>query len=86
MRYLDLIRNRPELKLKSAELTSEQWIESWHNLARITDRITKDDPRFLSVCEALEDCDHAFEQDNWTVFQQAAESVKRLVEENEIGG
>ena len=85
MRYLDLIRNRPELKLKSAELTSEQWIESWHNLARITDGITKDGPRFHPICEALENCDRAFEQDNWTEFQQAAESVKRLMEENEFG-
>ena len=63
-----------------------QWVVAWRNLAQLTDGITKDDPQFLSVCDALEKCDRAFEQDKWTVFQQEAESVKRLVEENEIGG
>ena len=62
------------------------WLFTWRNLAQLTDGITKDDPRFLSICEGLEDCDLAWEQDNWTIFQQAAEAVKRLVEENEIGG
>ncbi len=62
------------------------WVFAWRELAQLTEGFSKNDPRFLSVCEALEDCDLAFEQDNWTVFQQAAKSVKRLVEENELGG
>jgi len=56
------------------------WSEVWRNLAQLTDEITKNDPRFHPVCAALEDCDRAFEQDNWAVFQQNAESVKRLAE------
>ena len=63
-----------------ARTVQPQWVVAWRNLAQLTDGITKDDPRFLSVCDALEKCDRAFEQDKWTVFQQEAESVKRLAE------
>ena len=56
-----------------------QWVVAWRNLAQLTDGITKDDPRFLSVCDALEKCDRAFEQDNWTVFQQSVDSLKAIM-------
>ena len=56
-----------------------QWVVAWRHLAQLTDGITKDDPRFLSVCVALEKCDRAFEQDNWTVFQQSVDSLKAIM-------
>ncbi len=62
------------------------WLGAWRELAQITLGITEEDRRLGTIMTLLDQCDAAFEQDNWTVFQQTAESVKRLVEENEIGG
>jgi len=55
------------------------WSEVWRNLAQLTNGITKDDPRFLSVCVALEDCDRAWEQDDWPTFQQSVDRIKAIV-------
>ena len=56
-----------------------QWVVAWRHLAQLTDGITKDDPRFLSVCTTLEDCDRAWEQDNWHRFQQSVDSLKAIM-------
>jgi len=73
----------PGLLGNLARLTPDQWLDAWRGLAYITDGIEKSDPRQPIVCEIIERCDQAFEQDNWPVFRQEAESAKRLV--GEIG-
>ena len=70
----------PGLLGNLARLTPDQWLDAWRGLTYITDGIEKSDPRQPIVCEIIERCDRAFEQDKWTVFQQEAESVKRLAE------
>ena len=59
--------------------TSEQWLSAWRELAQSTNGITKDDSRFEPVCEALEKCDEAWEQDNWHRFQQSVDSLKAIM-------
>ena len=55
------------------------WLGAWRHLAQLTDGITKDDPRFFSVCDALEGCDRAWEQDDWPTFQQSVDRIKAIV-------
>jgi len=59
------------------------WEKEWRSLAQLTNGITKTDPRFESVCEALERCDHTFLANDWSRFREAAEEVERLVKERQ---
>jgi len=61
---------------------SQQWVDAWRDLAQATNGITKTDPRFELVCDALERCDDAFSAKNWPRFQKAADEVRRLVKGN----
>ncbi len=51
------------------------WLAEWRTLARITDGITADDPRFQPVMATLEQCDAAFLANDWLAFQQAVARV-----------
>ena len=55
------------------------WLAAWHTLAQVTNNIERTDPRFMPVLDALEECDAAFEQDNWGLFREAATKVKAVV-------
>ena len=66
-------------KVRKAEPTPTQWLNAWEDLAQATFGITHDDPIFKPVLAALEECDAAFEQDNWGLFREAAKKVQRLM-------
>ena len=55
------------------------WETAWRELAQLTLGIEKRDPRFHSICDALDQCDQCFEQDDFPAFQQAAERVKKIL-------
>ncbi len=55
------------------------WETAWRDLAELTEGITKNDPRFQSVCHALEQCDQSFESGNWLSFQKAATALKGIM-------
>jgi len=48
-------------------------------LAQSPKGIEKTDPRFKATLDALEECDRAFEQDNWGRFREVAKEVHRLM-------
>ena len=56
-----------------------KWLTGWQELAQLTGHITRTDYRYSFVLKALDQCDHAFEADNWPAFQHASERVKQLV-------
>lgn len=60
-------------------LIAGDWEAAWDELAQATNGIEKTDPRFGPVLAALDQCDHAFEKDDWGQFRQAAKEVHRLV-------
>ena len=79
MRYLDLIRKQPKEEQVPIRLAAENWYGAWKELAQLTSGIGKDDPRFFPVCDSLEVCDRAFEQDDWLRFQQGVDSLKAIM-------
>ena len=59
---------------------SATWLAAWRELAKLTDGITKDCPRFELVMATLEQCDIAFLANNWLAFQQAVVQVRLAVQ------
>ena len=55
------------------------WLEAWRELAEITLGITRQDVRFQSTMNALDQCDAAFLANDWPSFQRAAERVRGAV-------
>ncbi len=55
------------------------WESAWRDLAELSEGITKNDPRFQPVCEALEECDRHFENDDWPKFQESTAMIKRIL-------
>ena len=66
-------------KVRRAEPTPTPWLDAWEKLAQLTNGIERTDPRFMPVLASLEECDKAFELDNWAQFREAATEVQRLV-------
>ncbi len=56
------------------------WLSAWREVARLTDGITQDDPRFQLVMAALKPCDAAFERDDWEAFREAAAQIRLAVQ------
>ncbi len=71
---------RAKGKVRLAELANPEWLAEWRTLARITDGIRADDPRFQPVMAALEQCDTTFLAGDWPAFQRAAAQVWRAVQ------
>ena len=67
-------------RVRLAEPANPEWLAEWRALARITDGITADDPRFQPIMAALEQCDMAYLAGDWPGFQRAALAVKRAVD------
>ena len=65
-------------KVRLAEPANPDWLAEWRTLARITDGITADDPRFQPVMAALEQCDKAFQANDWSAFRRAAMQVREV--------
>ena len=61
-------------------MNSFTWLSAWRALASMTSGVTREDPRFLAVMAALEQCDQAFMAGDHPAFQRAALRVKRAVE------
>lgn len=61
------------------------WLVAWRELAKLTDGITKDCPRFGTVMAILDQCDIAFLSNDWPAYQRAAMQVRRVVENGEDG-
>jgi len=55
------------------------WIGVWRELVKLIDGITKVDPRFHPVCDALKECDRCFDRGDWPAFQRGAGEIRRLV-------
>ena len=66
-------------KVRLVPPANPDWLAEWRTLARITDGITADDPRFKPVMAALEQCDTAYLAGDWPAFQQAAQQVREAV-------
>ena len=77
------LEDPPERKPSSESVPD--WETEWQALAKVTSGITHDDPRFMPVLDALEECDRAFEQGDWIQFRQAAETVQQSVQEGHRG-
>jgi len=52
------------------ESINKGWLAAWQELAELTEGVTKTNPRFHPVCEALEQCDRAFAADDWATFHR----------------
>jgi hypothetical protein len=52
------------------------WLTAWRELAAMTNGITRDDPRFQPVLEALNRCDDAYLAGDWPAFRLGAEEVR----------
>ncbi len=55
------------------------WLIAWRELATLTYGITKEDPRFVGVMAALNQCDEAYLGGQWVAFRHAAEQVRRAM-------
>ena len=60
-------------------LIAGDWEAAWDELAQATNGIEKTDPRFMPVMAVLDQCDRAFEKDDWGQFRQVAKEVQRLL-------
>jgi|GEM_PF-4869652 len=58
--------------------TPEKWVESWRELASVTNGIMKGDPQFNLIMRLLEVCDKHFSEGDWTGFQAVALRIKNL--------
>jgi len=58
---------------------SLDWLGAWDELAQMTDGIEKTDDRFGPVMAVLDQCDRAFENDDWGLFREGVAEVKRLM-------
>ncbi len=67
-------------RVRLAEPANPEWLAEWRTLARITDGVTGDEPRFQPAMAALEQCDVAFLAGDWPAFQRAAAQVWRAVQ------
>ena len=63
-----------------ARADTAAWLSAWREVARMTDGITQDDPRFQLVMAALKPCDAAFERDDWGAFRKAVAQVRLAVQ------
>ena len=71
--------SRAKGKVRLVESANPDWLAEWHTLARITDGITADDPRFKPVMAALAVCEEAFQRGNWEAFQRGSEQMRLAV-------
>ena len=62
-----------------AKEVQPDWESAWEELARVTNGITREDPRFQPIMDALDVCDQEFLFGDWEAFQRAAVAVKALV-------
>jgi len=83
MSFLEIMRE--VLKSEGSvvkEITARTpWLSAWRELAALTFGITRDDPRFHRVMQALDCCDNAYLANDWVAFQRAGLTVRQLVEE-----
>lgn len=63
-----------------ARADTAAWLAAWREVARLTDEINQDDPRFQLVMAALKLCDAAFERDDWEAFREAAAQIRLAVQ------
>jgi len=75
MDYLGIIKKiEQETKPETPD-----WLAAWRELARVTNGITREDPRFDPVLAALSRCDEYFLAGDWIGFQHGATEVNRIV-------
>ena len=65
---------------QNIRVSRSQWIQSWCELAKMTEDIEEGSPKFQPILKALESCDLAFAQENLGEFFKAYQAVKALVE------
>lgn len=53
------------------------WLTAWRTVADSVHGVTLDDPRIPTILAAIQQCDTAFERDDWAAFQMASEGVRR---------
>jgi hypothetical protein len=66
-------------KVRTVPRTKPDWFQAWRELAAMTYGITSDDPRLLSIMNALDECDNAFLRGDGFAFERAAEQVRAAV-------
>lgn len=66
----------------SAESSQKEkkWLAGWREVTEITAGKTTEYSRFGSVMAAVAKCDQAFEQDDWSAFQEAAKAVREAMQ------
>ena len=81
------ILNRLGLERSSIAIPlSPDWLAECQMLARLTDGITREDPRFEPVLAALSQCDDFYLANDWPAFQQAAARLRQTVTGEEVHG
>ncbi len=64
----------------SSEVQGSDWLSRWRELARLTDGLLPEDPRFDPILTALSDCDRAFKAQDLDAFTKGTERVRRLMQ------
>ena len=72
-----VLKHYPET-FRLVETSSDLWLQTWRELADMTQDIQETDWRFKAVLDLLNSCDKAFEAGNWTDFQRLAEKTNIL--------
>lgn len=74
-----LVKAQGKVRIVMASQNGENWLIGWREVAKMTLGITNQDIRFGPITVALAQCDRAFEQGDWMVFQQAFNAVRGAV-------
>ncbi len=59
---------------------AQDWLRAWQEIARLTNRVTREDRQLGPIMQAVEQCDVAFLAGDWLGFQRAAEQVRLAVQ------
>lgn len=63
---------------KNIRVSRLRWMTSWQELASMTEGIAEEHPTYLPLQQAIDVCDKAFAQDDWSAFQRAFDTVRQL--------
>ncbi len=65
---------------QKVRISRSQWLQSWAELACMTEGVEPTDLRFQRILRALDCCDQAFAHEDWSEFAQAYQAVKALIQ------
>jgi hypothetical protein len=66
---------------EKAQMTNQEWLQLWREVAALMDGLTKTDHRFNEIVSALDRCDAAFLKGDVQTFNAAMSRVEQLIGE-----